>query len=389
LEAITELKQFVVNSCHLGGKKMKHIPKIFFAVILLLAFPVLLSEVIAKETTSELSVDELKLIAKSMRTVEDSLLNIRIDSNAWVEYGPSASGPWEKTPLCWSTTAFFGNISSNQGRIDYHKEVGQWVNGAAPYFEQRYSVSFDGSTGRRKDISFSYDGNTFGANSGEISSEEPLQFKMCGHITGIAASLFFYYHNMPGPLAKRFSANFEGAVDPNSFMSTLVVSNPKYLNVKPRKFKVVFEELGGIQCIKMSSRGNSSSQEWWLDPNQGFALLKFDDLRTDKDGNEQVYSSINVIKLKEVAKDIWWPMEAYFIDRSHNTDKPWKRIVYQASNVVVNDPNFDSKVFALNFPKGYRVDDKIAEKTYVVDANLDMIAEPSYSPKFKTIRIGN
>jgi hypothetical protein len=362
---------------------------IIFAAILILAFTALLSVVIAKEIPSDLSVEELKFIAKSMRAVEDSLLNVRIDSNSWVEYGPSASGPWEKTPLCWSTTAFFENISNNHARIDYHKEVGQWENGAAPYFEQRYSVSFDGLKGRRKDISNSYGGNTFDINSGEISSEEPLQFKMCGRITGIAASLFFYHRNMPDPFSKRFSVNFEGAADPNYFMSAFAASNPKYLNVKPRTFKVVFEKLEGIECIKGSYTRDSLRQEWWFDPNRGFALLKFNDLRKDKDGNEQVYSSINVTKLKEVAKDIWWPMEAYFIDHSHEKDKPWKRIVYQASNVIVNAPNFDSKVFALTFPKGYRVDDKVAEKTYVVDANLAMIAEPNYSPEFKTIRIGD
>jgi hypothetical protein len=358
---------------------------IILAAILIFAFPVLFNEIIAKETTSELSVDELKFIAKSMKSVEDSLLNIRIDSNAWVEYGPSASGPWEKTPLCWSTTAFFGNISSNQGRIDYHKEVGQWENGAAPYFEQRYSVSFDGSEGRRKDISFSYDGNTFSVNSGDISSEEPLQFQMCGRITGIEASLFFYHRNAPKTFHKGFSANFDGAADPNYFMSTLAAAN---LKIKPRKPKIVFEELWGIQCLKMSYIGNSLQQEWWFDPNRSFALLKFDDLRKDKDGNEQVYSSINVTKLKEVAKDIWWPMEAYFIDRSHKPDKPWKRVVYQASNVIANDPKFNNRVFTLNFPKGYEIDDKVNSKNYTVDENLNMIAEPNYKPKTKTIRMG-
>jgi len=351
---------------------------IILVTILILAFPVLLSAAIAKEISSELSVEELKFIAKSMRAVEDSLLNVRIDSNAWIEYGPSSSGPWEKTPLCFSTTAFFGNISSNQARIDYHKEVGQWKNGTAPYLQQRYSISFDGLKGRRKDISISYNGNTFDRNIGEISSEEPLQFKMCGRITGIESSLFFYYRNMPKPFTKRFSDNFEAASDPNSFIASLAAKDPNYLNVKPLKNEIVFEKLGDIECIKATCMGGALIQRWWLDPNQGFALLKFEDLRKDKDGNEQLKSSINVTKLKEVAKDIWWPMEAYFVDGN-------KRIVYQASNVIVNDPNFDNNVFTINFPRGYKVDDTVNGKNYIVDANLTMVAEPNYSPHFKTI----
>jgi hypothetical protein len=130
-------------------------------------------------------------------------------------------------------------------------------------------------------------------------------------------------------------------------------------------------------------------QEWWLDANRGFALLRFEDLRKDPNGNERIKHSINVTKLKEVAKDIWWPMEAYFVEPPSKNESTWKRTVYQASNVIVNDPNFDNDVFVINFPTGYRVDDTVNRKNYIVDANLNMIAEPNYSPHFKTIRKPN
>lgn len=353
--------------------------------ILLLIFPFLLKAVSAEETATGLSVEELKFLEQSMRVVEDSLLNIRIDSNAWMEQGPSSSGPWERTPLCFSTTAFFGKVSSNQARIDFHKDVAKWVNGADQYLEESYSVSFNGVQGRRKDISSSYSGNTFNRMSGEILREAPVQLKGCGRITGIESSLFFYYRNMPANFPKRYSANFEAAADPNSFLSALAAVDPRYSNVKPLKHKVVIDELEGIQCIRMSCTGSSLIQEWWLDPNRGFALLKFEDLRKDKDGKELVKSSINVTKLKEVAKDIWWPMEAYFVESPRENGQPWKRIVYQASNVIANDPNFDESVFTISFPKGYRIDDQVNKKSYIIDANLTMIPEPNYSPQFKTI----
>ena len=80
-----------------------------FVAVLLLTFLFLLSGVSAKETASnELSVEKLKTVAQSMREVENALLNVRIDSNSWVEQGPSSSGPWERTPVCWSTTAYYG-----------------------------------------------------------------------------------------------------------------------------------------------------------------------------------------------------------------------------------------------------------------------------------------
>jgi hypothetical protein len=340
--------------------------KVKVIYVVFLAFVFLVNDITAEETRPELSVEEVKTVAQSMRAVEDALLNVRIESNAWVEEGPSSSGPWQRTPVSWSTTAYYGKISSNQARIDFHKDVVRWENGAAPYLQRSYSVSFDGVQGRRKEISSSYSGKSFDRHRGRILPEEPIHLRASNEITGIEASLFFYYRNMPAPFPKRFSVSFEGAADPNYFLSVLAAADPKYLNRKPLKSKVVIEELAGIQCIKGACMGDSFRQEWWFDPNRGFALLRFDDLRKDKAGNEQIKSSINVTKLEKVAENIWWPMEAYFVNCPRETDKAWKRIVYRASKVVANDPKFDESIFTVPFPDGYLIDDKVRGIKYRV-----------------------
>jgi hypothetical protein len=339
-----------------------------FAGLLVPCFLFLTSGVRAEKTaTTELSVEELRVVARSMRAVEDALLNVRIDSDSWVEEGPCSAGPWEQTPVCWSTTAFFEKISSPRARIDVHKQVARWENGAAPYLEMSYSVSFDGEEGRRKEISSCYSGKSFDRHSGYILPKASGQLTGFGRITGIEASLFFHYRGVREPLPERFSANFEAAADPHSFLSALGAADPNYSNIKPFKNKVVREELRGIQCTKMVGMPDSGSIEWWLDPNRGFALLRMKALRIEQDGNEQVNSSINVTKLQEVAENIWWPMEAYFVSRPAEIDKPWRRIVYRASNVVANDPNFDQGIFTVAFPEGYSVDDQIRGRTYIIE----------------------
>jgi len=337
-----------------------------FSFVLITSCLFIFSGTSAEESSFELSAEDMKNVAQSIRAVEDALLNIRIDSNCWVEQGLSPSGPWERTPVQFSTTAFFEKISSSRARIDFHKSVGPWENGAAPYLEESYSVSFDGVQGRRKAISSSYSGNTFDIDRGSILPESPLELTGCGRITGIETSLFFYYRNMPAPFPKRFSANFEGAADPNSFLSALAAADPNYLNIKPLDHKIVVEEFRGIQCIKLACAGNSSRDKWWLDPSRGFALLRHDSLQEDQYGNEQLKSSINVTKLKEVAENIWWPMEAYFVSCPYEIDDPWKRVVYRASNVVANDPNFNESIFTVPFPVGYLIDDQVTGKKYRV-----------------------
>ena len=337
-----------------------------FVAVLLMIFPFLTNGTSAEETTSQLSVEELKTTAQIIRALEDTVCNVRIDSEAWVEKGPSPSGPWERTPVCWSTTAYYGRISTDQARIDVHKSVAPWKNGAAPYIQNSYSISFDGVQGKRKEISSSYSGKIFDRHTAYILPDASWQITGFSKITGIEASLFFHYRGVPEPLPERFSANFEAIADPNTFLATMAVAEPSYSDIKPPKAKVVREEFKGKQCIKMISMADSGHTEWWLDPDRGFALLRMDLSRKDETGNFHLKSSINVTKLEKVTENIWWPAEAYFVECHNETGKPCERIVYAASNVVVNDPNFDESVFTLEFPKGYEVKNEVTGKTYTV-----------------------
>ena len=337
-------------------------------------FLCLLNKTLAGEKVSELSAKELKTVGQTIKKLENSLINIRIDSDSYVEQGFSSTGPWEETLSFSSSTAYFKNISSDRMRIDFHSNVAPWENGESSYLEQSYSVGFDGVKGMRKDISSSYSGKSFDRHIGSISQEKPVQLKSSWYdkTIGVYASLFFHFRAVPEPFPKRFSTHFEAAADPNYYLSLLVSSDPNYLDIKPTvKFKVIHQKLGEVECLKAAYIGvdGSSREEWWLDPNRGYALLKYASVGIDPNGNEQVKSLIDVTNLKKVAENIWWPMKAYFVERPREVGKPWKHIVYQASNVVANDPNFDETVFNLEFPKGYRMHDEIAGKTYIVDAN--------------------
>ena len=345
-------------------------PKVKAVYVVFFTFLFLVNTGTAKGTATELSLEELKIVGQLIKEVEESLLNVRIDSYSLFERGPSSSGPWEWTPVCLSSTAFLGNTSSNRVRLDIHKIVLEWKHGAAPYLEESYSVSFDGVQGRRKSISSSYNGKTFDRHRGSILPEPPILLtagSWYNKMIGIYASLFFHFRNLPAPFPKTFSSHFEAAADPNYYLLVMGATDPNYLDVKSGvKFKVVHQELRGMQCIKMAYITDSSLQEWWLDPNRGFALLRHDKLREDQDGNMRVKSSINVTKLEKVAENIWWPIEAYFVHCPRGIDKPWERIVYRASKVVANDPNFDESVFTVPFPEGYLVDDKVTGRKYKV-----------------------
>lgn len=349
-------------------KNLKNI-KMVSLYFVFFTFLCLLNKTIAGEEVPKLLAKELKTVGQIIKTLEDSLVNIRIDSDSYVEQGLSSTGPWEQTPVCFSSTAYLKNISSDQIRIDFHSNIVPWENGAASYLEQSYSVSFDGVKGMRKDISSSYGGKSFDRNIGYISQDKPVPLRSSWYdkTIGVYASLFFHFRGVPEPFPKRFSTHFEAAADPNYYLSLLVASDPNYLDVKPTvNFKVIHQRLGEIECLKATYIGidDSSREEWWLDSNRGYALLKYTSVGIDQNGNEKVKSLIDVTSLKKVTENIWWPMKAYFVERPREVGKPWKRIVYQASNIVVNAPDFDESIFSLSFPPGCLIDDKVENSQY-------------------------
>ena len=311
-----------------------------------------LSSVLGGENSkSVLSVQELKELAPKIKAAEKKPRNIKIESESWVETKADfydTCEPWQRTPIYKSSTDWVDGGSEGKERVDVHRDVTEWRNGPAPYGEESYSMSFDGQHGRYIHLAGGPFGQTQPATKGEILPERPNRLGHGGYDTGTYWSLPFF----DGEIYK-FSKMFELAIDPNSEAAS--------------ELEFTLEEFEGAECIKIRSRLYGVT--YWLDPSHGFALRGKKSTAKYQDGHEELVKLVKVTKLKEVAPGIWWPMEIFSVSRPNAIGEPWRLFVYHASNVVANDPNFNDSIFTPAFPKGYRVDDKVAGKTYVVDAN--------------------
>ena len=308
----------------------------------------------AEDAKSVISVGELKDLAVIIESVEKSLLNLKVESEMWMETKESLSDPcepWKRTPVYVSSIAWFDGRPRGKAKVDVHKQVLKWRDGAAPYAESSYSVGFDGTHGRVVNHTTGHSGKTYYRKEGRILSHAPkrLTTGWSDRFTGLRFSLNFFFNGKD----YTFSDLFRWAEDPN----TLVLSS----------FKFTQEMFQGVQCIKIASKGTQRYQKsQWLDLKRGFALLGDKYTSILEDGTERLVSFSKVSKLKEVAPGIWWPMEASMVSRPYEPGKSYERFIYRASNVVANDPNFDESVFTVPFPEGYLVDDQVTGRKYTV-----------------------
>lgn len=320
----------------------------------------------AQESKSVLTVEDVNALIPVLEAAERNLFsNLKIDSEAWGETKTSLSDPnepWQRTPVYVSSTAWFDGHPGGKARMDVHKEVLKWLNGAAPYAESSYSVGFDGKHGRVVDHTRGHSGKTFPLKEAKIVPDYPTALRTGSLMSCIGAQFslqFFFNNDEDGPNRRTFSRLFRAAISPAA--------------LEAKAFEVALEEFQGVECIKFGLReqkgGRAPHINYWLDPARGFALLGHDNISIREDGSERVSTRIRVTKLKEVAPGIWWPMEATTISGPSKPGDPYSRTVYRASNVVANDPNFDANVFTVPFPNGYLIDNMVTGKKYKVGEN--------------------
>ena len=313
----------------------------------------------AEKTKSILSVEEIKAMLPVIEAAERiPFSNLKVESERWVETKVDLSDPcesWQRTPIYVSCTAWFDGSPERKGRIDVHKQVLRWQEGAAPYIEESYSVGFDGQYGRVVKHTFGHSGRTHRAKEGKFLPDAPvlLRDNYLGSCTGAQYSFQFFFSDEDKETGRTFSRLFRAAISPAA--------------LEAKAFEVALEEFQGVGCIKFGSGNKKWGHiSYWLDPARGFALLGHDNISIRKDGSERVSKRMRVTKLKKVTSGIWWPVEATIESDQRQAGEPYTRTVYRASNVVANDPNFDDKVFTVPFPDGYLIDDKVTGIKYRV-----------------------
>jgi len=318
---------------------------------------------IQKGQANELiTVEQLKELGMQIKTAEDKLHNIKVSAELWVEINSNPKDPcaiWQQTPIYVSSTMWSDGKPGSKIRVDVHNQVLRWERKENPdsFSERSFSNSFDGAKGRSIIKTSGPLGKVAPVMNGVVMTEKPqsLSSSWSRRYTGREFTTNFFTLNSQGSL---LSDLFILAEDPNSKVMEC--------------FEFSFEKLMGVECIKINTeeaKTQNWSERWWLDPARGFSLLRYEHVRILEDNTEFFIKLIEVQNLREVTEGVWWPTEVTCIVEPLHSDGAYMKLIYRASKVIANDPNFDETVFSPNFPKGYTVDDKVTGETYVVDVN--------------------
>jgi hypothetical protein len=332
----------------------KHSPYLAGIAIL---FLFLFAESPAAEQINDDIRSELDKIHNAIKSAEERVLNIRVDSECWREKWDPNNGKWTKDSKEYiSCTSWFDGVPKSKTRVDVHKEILKWVDGAAPYAEDVYSLGFDGQSGRKVHHRSGPINETFEMREAYITPESSkvLYSPWFNVATGARFSLFLHNNSSGVWMSDYFEVPDTGVVNP--------------------RFELKHEKFEGVECVKYGTgfHPGVGEQAYWFDPTRGYALIGTKHVNIRNDGTEWLIELIKVRELREVSKGIWWPTKATAEGEDPRTGELF-RSVYQASNVVINDPAFDEEVFTVPIPSGYYVEDQTSNVSY--GSGLDSVDE--------------
>ena len=299
---------------------------------------------IKKEDESDVKYDvpTFDEFISAITTAERSLMNVKIEGELFQEERQSLTDPWEHNSVYVNSIAWYSGKPKGKVRVDVHREVLEWIEGAAPYAEEHYSLGFDGQTGRRVIHRTGAKDDTIPAREAEILPDAPLDLRSPWRdiSTGAAFSLYFLLNDEAMTTSEMLKI-YKEADD---------------------SFNISRETYQGADCIKISMF--SGKRFYWFDLERGYAFRGYQDMKTDKEGHKVINSSIVVPKVVEAAPGIWFPTEATYLAAVGFNGRPGLRNIFKASKVIANDPSFDENIYTVPIPPNYVVEDRISGVRY-------------------------
>jgi hypothetical protein len=305
---------------------MRYIPVfISFAMATLLSWP-------SQGQDADLLLDKLK---HGIEENEKKLLNVRVDGTCYAERLNETTRQWELA-LDDSVTAWYEGVPRGKRRIEHHKTVSSWKNGAAPFLEEAFNVAYNGRNTQ-----------TLWTRSGPLKNPSS---RLHGDIVGGMDWAFM------GEFATGWRYSLYGAFEESGRLSTVFRLRRNMLRAQEVKFN-------GVACIKFEVvlPNGVPVTVCYFDPARGYALLEYERGR----GDGVVVEKRLIDSLVEPAPEVYYPSKAR-TERMTDAGTVRERESYEASAVVANDPSFSDDLFTIKWPPKTRVRDLIATNTFVV-----------------------
>lgn len=285
----------------------------------------------------------IELLLKRERVIQ----NVKTrDFTLTMEVRPPGNAEWQQTPFRIAGTAWHNGLPNSKARVSITQRVMEWQQGPAPWAEVSNDLGFDGQFGRTANHSGGALGKSNPDKTGEVLATAPvlLRDRFQGYADGTLFTLGYIQPARDQSLAK-------------------VIQDALGKGVLA---EIAQDRVEGEAVVRLTlGDSRAGTDSYWFDPARGYALRKSEQRVHRPDGTWETMSAMQIARLVEAAPGIWYPLKA--VREEPLLAKPGHRmrLNYSAADAVINDPAFDERVFVVQFPPFYHIDDRVKGVSYV------------------------
>jgi hypothetical protein len=329
----------------------------------------------------------LQKVVDGIRRNESQFQNLYIrDFKTTIDTRAAADKEWKPTPLGSSGSAWYDSAVNGKARIFFSPHVSRWEGGNGPrrgnlpqigYSAQIMDASWNGVEGREINIAGGLVGQPLRHDNQAMIRFEPsvwFSSRYTRYETGLAYTLQYFVFQLEG----------SSPPTPRVLLSDQIT---KALESNPPQLQE--ETVNGFDTIRVAWNLGADRGIWayWLSPEHNFAIVKYQ-LDEVLPGVVDRHQGFDVLKLKEVAPNTWFPLRAISVVAIPGRTETYYRYNFEAADAVANDPKFDTGIFKATLPAGYVVSsDQKGHQSYVVmpDGTLEKISVGQVLPNVRTV----
>jgi hypothetical protein len=296
---------------------------------------VMLSCVVAPDAPAA----DVEALIAALRSQERKVANVRVTARYDSETWDVGRQEWERSGEA-EITAWFAGVPGSKVRIDYHRQIGRWFDGKAPFAETSDRVAYNGRATKYLMMAMGPAGHANPVLEGELYAGRPRGvFDYADFAAGWRFSIFGMFDQFGVRLSDMLARG-------NSAGSVTIRYD---------------EQAGGGQVVRITLSDPGTERVLVLQPDKGYSLSSAEwRLRSGA-----LLERLTVTELTAVAPNLYYPRKA--VRELFRPDGvPRCRSVYEASAISVNDPAWSDSVFDPDWPAGTPVQDRIAGALYVV-----------------------
>lgn len=277
-------------------------------------------------TASTAASLERSEMIKEVQQLEERVSFLKFHADKTWDSWDAENGKWLEDESHLVMDAVLSSTPVGKVFIDVLDQKTRWEQGAAPYYQEAFTIAYNGQIESKITHRAGLWGKTLAHKEREVRKERSIRIESLEVDLPTSMTVWRCLGN------RRLS---DLLLDENADIS------------------ISEETLEGIRTIRLDHReGSGWVTKYWFDPARTYTVLRIQRCTTSEAKDPKVMTETNTTHIEEIEPGLYFPTEVVG-DLWPDNPNTKQKFVIKASGIDINPSEVNEDTFILDFAKGY------------------------------------